>query len=110
MGCRVVCVSGSLGAGAPEVAALVAADLGVRLNDDEILVPAAAEAGVEPHVVADVEERRTLLRRLLDGLGESAGSSSLAFGGLPAGMLETPTSDDLRGLIRAAIEETTARS
>jgi cytidylate kinase len=103
--CRVVCVSGALGAGAPEAAALVAERLGFRVVDEEILARAAEEAGVEPHVVAEVEERRTFVRRLLHGLGESADGSSLAFGGLPALLHDTPTSDDLRGLIRAAIEE-----
>jgi hypothetical protein len=92
-----------MGAGAPETAELVAGRLGFRLIDEEILTRAAASAGVEPGVVADVERRRSLLARLLEGLGE-ADASSVAFGA-PAGPEDLLTSDDLRGVIRTAIEE-----
>jgi cytidylate kinase len=98
-----VCVSGALGAGAPDVAELLAARLGFRLIDEEILARAAAKAGVEPGVVADVERRRSLLARLLEGLGETD-ATSVAFGA-PAGPEDLLTSDDLRGVIRTAIEE-----
>lgn len=107
MACRVVCISGALGAGAAEAAAIVAERLGFRVIDEEILVRAAAMAGVDPHVVADVEERRSLLGRLLQGMGGAADASALTFGGLaiPPGEA-SPVPDDLRGLIRTAIEET----
>lgn len=104
MQARVVCISGADGAGAGEAAALVAEQLGYRLIDEEILVRAAAHAGVEPHVLADVEHRKSLLKRLLDGLG---GADMGAYGMgeiMPVGESQV-ASDELRGLIRSAIEE-----
>jgi len=47
MGCRIVCISRSLGAGGEEVAHLVAKSLGFRLVDDEILARAAEKAKEE---------------------------------------------------------------
>jgi cytidylate kinase len=101
-------VSATWGSGAAEVAALVAEHLGFRVIDEEILARAAAEAGVEPQVLADVEQRKSLARRLLLGLGSSADSSGLAFAGLPLVTQDFLRDDDLRGLIRAAIEEAAA--
>jgi hypothetical protein len=87
-----------------EVAVGVAERLGFRLVDEEIVLRAAAEAGVEPGVVADAEKRRSFMERALDALG-SADISSVGGFVVP----ETPVSDELRGLIRSAIEETAER-
>lgn len=106
MAVNVVCIAGALGAGAPEVADLVASGLGFRVIDEEILVRAAQEAGVEPHVMADVEQRRSLLTRLLDGLGGSANASMLSYGGLTMPPNAPSDAPDLRGMIRTAVEET----
>jgi len=103
---NVVCIAGALGAGAPEVADLVADGLDFRVIDEEILVRAAHEAGVDPHVMADVEQRRSLLTRLLDSMGRSANTSALSYGGMvmpPDAPADVP---DLRGMIRTAVEET----
>jgi sulfur carrier protein ThiS len=107
---RVVCISGTEGAEGDAVARLVADGLGFLLVDEAIVARAAQAAGVEPEVVADVELRKSFLKRLLDDLGSSAGVSALAVGGgfIPADD-ELPPSDELRVLIRAAIEETAAR-
>jgi cytidylate kinase len=107
---RVVCISTADGAAGDEVAALVANSLGFRVVDEAIVARAAREAGVEADVVADVEKRKTLLHRLLEDLGSGSGASTLAVGGgfVPP-IDDKPTSDELRQLIREAIEETAAQ-
>lgn len=94
-----------------EIAAQVADRLGFTLVDEEIITRAAAEAGVEPHVVADVEQRQTFMVRLLDALSSSSDATGHAFsGGISVySPTDAPLTDDLRGLIRSAIEETSAR-
>ena len=94
-----------------EIAASVAERLGFTLVDEAIITRAAAEAGVDPHVVADVEKRQTFMARLLDALSSSSDATGHAFSGgvsvySPA---DVPMTEELRGLIRTAIEETSAR-
>ena len=62
---RVICISCPDGAGGEEVGRLVAESLGLRLIDEEIVVRAAREAGVASHVVADAEQRKSLVARVL---------------------------------------------
>ena len=104
MAYRVVCISPLDGARGAEVVPAVADRLGFRLVDEEIVRKAADEAGVDVRAVADVEQRRSLVERLLAGLGPSASGASLAMAGYVPDVRATPESD-LRGLIRAAIEE-----
>ncbi len=88
------------------MASVVAGRLGFRLIDEHIIARAAREAGLDPHVVADVELRKSFLKRLLEGLGPTAEDAALAMGGSAvASTREIPTSADLRALIRSAIEE-----
>jgi cytidylate kinase len=108
---RVICISGADGAGAQAAARLVADRLGVPLLDEAIVERAAREGGVEPDVVADVEQRKSFLARILDDLHpDAAATTGYAFAGFvpPAPHDEHLGSDDLRGLIRTAIEETAA--
>jgi cytidylate kinase len=107
---RVVCLSGPDGAQMREVARAVAESLGFSLVDESIIMRAAAEAGVEPAVVADVEKRRSFMDRALDAFASSADATSMMFSG-GGGFLvpEGPVGDELRGLIQVAIEETAAR-
>jgi cytidylate kinase len=102
----VVCISATDGAAGEEIAPLVANRLGFRLVDEQIVARAAQEAGVEPHVVADVEQRKSLVTRVLreiPGPGLAGVSALVA----PMALVEetTPGSDTLRGLIRSTIEE-----
>jgi cytidylate kinase len=108
VGRRVVCISGATGAGADEVARSVADRLGFRLVDEAIIARAAREAGVEHHVVADVELRRSFISRLFQDLGTSAGSVAASSGFPVSGADDGLRVDDLRTLIRSAIEETAA--
>ena len=111
MSCRVVCCSGPDGAHMREVAREVADSLGFSLVDEAIVMRAAAEAGVEPAVVADVEKRRSFIDRALAAFTSSSDATAFVFTGGAGGFLEpeAPVSDELRGLIRTAIEEAAAR-
>ena len=122
---RVICISALDGAGGEEVGRLVAERLGLRLIDEEIVVRAAREAGVASHVVADAEQRKSLVGRVLKeilagspGTGSAVGAvSRVGRGGAlheshdVRGLVRSAgspsaQSDDFRGLIRTAIEET----
>jgi cytidylate kinase-like protein len=107
---RVVCISGSAEAGRDRVGRLVADQLQLRYVDEDIIAAAAGKAHVDPGLLADVEQRKPLIRRILDELAES-GTGGLAVGGFPPPGLgeSTPTSEHLRALIREAIEEIAAR-
>ena len=97
---KVVCVSSTDGAGAADVARLISQALGYRLIDEEIIASAAVEAGVDQEVVADVERRKSILGRLIEGM--AAGGAVAA--PIPPEMIP-PASDELRNAIRAAIDE-----
>src|SRR5947209_4899513 len=105
MGFRVVCISAVDGAQGEQVAPAVADALGYRLVDEEIVRHAAQEAGLDISHVAEVEARRSLAVRLLDSLGSSTSLSTFAMAGYAPGSYDAPAESDLRGLIRAAIEE-----
>jgi hypothetical protein len=112
MSCSVVCFSGPEGAHLREVARRVADGLGFALVDEEIILRAAAEGGVEPRVVADVERRRSFMERALGALASSSDATAFGLTGGAGGFAATearPVSNELRDLIRAAIEETAAR-
>jgi cytidylate kinase len=111
MPCSVVCISGADGAGAQPVGRAVADALGFRLIDEGIVAQAAAEAGVDPQVVADAERRTTVVARLLEELSTSGTAASYSLAGffVPDPEASTPSADALRSLIRSVVEETAAR-
>ena len=112
MRCSVVCVSGPDGAHLREVARRVADGLGFALVDEEIIMRAAAEGDVEPRVVADVEKRRSFMERALGALASSSDVTASALTGGAEGFAAIearPVSNELRDLIRTAIEETASR-
>ena len=102
----VVCISAATGAGAEDVVPLVAEKLGFRIVDEAIVARAARDAGVEHHVVADVELRRSFISRLFRDLSSSGGLVAASTGYPLSESDDAPTTDDLRTLIRSAIEET----
>ncbi|HEX4186689.1 MAG TPA: cytidylate kinase-like family protein [Solirubrobacteraceae bacterium] len=108
MGHRVVCISREEGAGGQEAARLVAELLGFRLIDEDIVARAAVEAGVEQNVVADVEQRKSLLVRLIEGLGPAGMATGYGLAPQAVQAHGLPASDELRGLIQSVIEETAA--
>jgi hypothetical protein len=106
----VVCISATDGAAGEEVAPLVADRLGFRLVDEQIVARAAQEAGVEPQVVADVEQRKSLVARVLENMpAAGVAGAGLALVGPPPVLEATPAGDQLRGLIRSTIEEVAHR-
>jgi hypothetical protein len=94
-----------------EVAHGVADRLGFALVDEEIVVRAAAEAGVDPHVVSDVEKRQSFMDRMLTAFSTSSEASAFVYagGGGFLGQEGVPLTEELRDLIRIAIEETADR-
>jgi cytidylate kinase len=102
----VVCISHATGAGGNEVGRLVAERLGFRYVDEELVSQAALRAGVNASEIADEERRKSWLARVLDELAVGGGEAwAVGFG--PYGAVgAATTSDELRGYIREAIEET----
>ena len=111
MSCRVVCLSGPDGSAMRDVAASVTTSLGFSLVDEGIIMRAASEAEVDPQVVADVEQRRSFIDRCLGALTMSGDATAVVFTGGGGGYLppEEHVDDDMRSLIRMAIEETADR-
>jgi cytidylate kinase len=109
MACRAVCISRAMGAGGEEVGRLVADRLGFVYVDEEIVSRTAAKAGIDAGSVADEEQRRSFVSRMLQALAQS-GAESLAVGGGPAPRPDDePTGEALRVLIRETIEQTAAQ-
>ena len=109
MACRVVCISSEDGTGGREIAQLVAAQLGFRLFDEDIVMRAAVDAGVDRAVVADVEKRKSLLVKVVEGMGPAGLGMGYAAPTAPESLgVRDPGSSELRGLIRSVIEETAA--
>jgi hypothetical protein len=107
MAYRVVCISTTDGAAGEEIAPLLAERLGFPLINEQVVARAAEEAGVGPHVVADVERRKSLVLRVLEQINASGMS---AVGGYFPPMPDPGLADDtLRDLIRSAIEEIAAQ-
>ena len=105
MAYSVICISGTDGAAGEQVALLVASRLGFRLVNEQIVAEAAREAGVDQELVADIEERKSLVSRVLKAISASDTAGVTALGTMPVMIERTPASDALRGLIRSTIEQ-----
>ena len=107
MACSVVCISHATGAGGEEVGRLVAERLGFLYVDEEIVARAAARGRVDPGDVADAEQRKSLVQRMLESLAQNSGEA-WALGGAPSQGAAQLSDADLRALIRETIEQTAA--
>ena len=94
-----------MGAGGEDVGRLVAGSLGFDYVDEQIVSDAARRGDVSPEDVADAERRQSFLRRWLAELGPGAAVESYGIAPVSAGVL----ADDMRSLIREAIEQVAAR-
>lgn len=105
MGYRVVAISPTDGSAGEALGAIVAHKLGFRLINEQVVARVAWEAGVDPGVVADVERRKSVVARVLGGLGDVAPAAAAGFSGSP--IVDDPGSrrDALRGLIRNVLWE-----
>ena len=120
MSSSVICIAASDGANAEDVASAVGEALGFRVISEEIVARAASEAGVHEQAIRDVEQRKTALTKVLERLAPSGAARDPEFVSSPdaqftAGMIgvalarnSNRPSDELRGLIRSAIDEFTA--
>jgi cytidylate kinase len=104
----VVCISHATGSNGSEVGRLVADQLGYRYLDEDIVVRAAVKGGVDLDTLADAERRKSFLARALDELARGATGEAWAVLGPMPTVAEGPSGDELRGLIRDAIDETAA--
>lgn len=104
-----MCISRPEGAGGAEVGRLVSERLGFAYVDEEIVAAAATKGGISAEDVADEEQRKRALGRLLQEIGRGASVESYGLGGIAWPQHEEATPDAIRGLIQQAIEETAAR-
>jgi cytidylate kinase len=110
MAYRVVSISPTDGSAGEQVGPIVARELGFQLVNEEIVARAAEEAGVNAAVVADVEQRKSALGRILQGLGEIGPAGAAGFSGLAAMSEELgPRRAALRELISSVLWESAER-
>jgi cytidylate kinase len=100
---RVICISRARGALGEQVGQAVAKRLGLRVVDEEIVAEAARQENVDPELVADAEQRKSLVHRLLMGLAASGAEAYVA--PVQSEILER---ERYRELIREAIVQTAA--
>ena len=104
---RVVTVSHATGAGGRAIAHAVAAALGFRYIDEEIVAVAARKEGVDAALVADTERRKTFVERLVSGIAQAVSPAVTGSGTLVPDAVTQDAS--LRTLIVEAIRETADR-
>lgn len=101
-----ICISREFGAGGEEVGTLAAAQLGYRCLDGEILAAAAEKGALDGEVVADVEQRRSIARRILDAMTQGVTMAPEAYVHIaPEELAPGPRGDAVRSLIRQAIHD-----
>jgi cytidylate kinase len=94
---QAICISRSTGAEGEAVGRAVAQRLDFRYVDDEVIEEAAKRAGLDRALVADAEQRKPLVIRILAVIGEQS-PETLAL--LPtAGTESVPREEDVRTLI-----------
>ncbi|MBI2766222.1 MAG: cytidylate kinase-like family protein [Chloroflexi bacterium] len=71
MHCSVIAISRTLGAGGEDLGLALAAELGFRYVDAEIIQKAADAAGVSTATLEKVEARKPLIARILDNMARS---------------------------------------
>jgi cytidylate kinase len=103
----VICISRALGAGGELVGRIVSAELGFAYIDEEIVERAAEKLEVPADLIADEEQRRPLLRRLLGEVAVDLAGASMFTG--VAHHRPSETSEDYRALIQQAIHETAGK-
>jgi cytidylate kinase len=102
----VIAISPTDGSAGEQLGPTVARELGFQLVNEQIVAQAAREAGVTPETVADVEKRKGMLHRLLEGFSEVGPAGAAGFTGFAAIAEDPgPNRDALRGLIRSVLEE-----
>ncbi|MBE7519303.1 MAG: cytidylate kinase-like family protein [Thermoflexaceae bacterium] len=109
MNTRVITISRQVGSAGEEVAQKVAADLGFRFIDYQVIQGAAREAGVSPETVSEAEHSPSLLTRILESLARNP-SMPVAAWADPVPLTTSPlfTSADYRRFIESVIRDLAA--
>jgi cytidylate kinase len=102
-------VSHTTGSEGDEVGKRVAERLGYLYVDEDIVVRAAAQGGLEPGDVADEERRKSFARRFLETMAEGGGDAWMLGAPGSATLADSVRPADVRALIRDTIEQTAAR-
>ena len=106
-------ISRAIGAEGERIGGLVADGLRYRYVDEEIISAAAEKQGVDPAAIADAERRKSVVLRVLEGLGQTGAASATTTPGgpmwIPDDSSELVRSHDLRSLIRETVVETASR-
>ncbi len=113
---RVVCISRVTAAGCETIGHSVAARLGFRYVDDEVITLAAEAAGVDPAVLENVEHHQGFLDRIMTALLARAVEAETylkrpdrEYYAAPINPSMAPPADELRRLIQHAIVEIARR-
>src|SRR3954447_4229991 len=88
---RVICISRVVGAGGGEAGQTVAASLGYRLVDEEIIQQAAESSGVSVDELADAERRTKVIDGLMRSLAVGGSAGLLTAGTAPIYLPVEPT-------------------
>jgi cytidylate kinase len=106
MNTRVISISRQVGVAGEEVAQAVAARLGMRLIDYQVIQQAAAEAGVSPETVSESEHTPSLMTRLLEALARNPSMPVTGWAD-PVPLTTNPlyTSIDYRHFVEQVIKE-----
>jgi hypothetical protein len=102
-GLDVVCISRDLGAEGEAVGRLVADRLGLRYVDEEVITRAAERGGVAEDELADAEQRKSRIRRVVEMLADTG--TVTATPGVEPSSVRAAREDSHRGLIRDVVEE-----
>jgi cytidylate kinase len=103
---RVIAISRAIGAGGEEIGRMVAAQLGLRYADNEVIAKAAEKAGVSPETVAKAESSPGLIERIVESLGKMPFTGeTMAFS--PPVLVEPPVA--YTGLIEEVLREAAAQ-
>ena len=105
MAYSVVCISATDGAMGEEIGPRVADGLGFRLVNEQIVAQAAEEAGVQAHVMAELEVRRSVVERVIHELLRPKPTRVAHGFTAPAATEPAPRGESLRSLIPSVIED-----
>ncbi|MCC6381467.1 MAG: cytidylate kinase-like family protein [Dehalococcoidia bacterium] len=106
MNTRVVTISRQLGSGGEDVARQVAAALGFRYLDKEVIERAAAAAGVPADLISEAERNQPFRKRMLEAIATNPGWAALGWYEPVPDMRNTMyTSEHYRRLVEDVIRD-----
>jgi cytidylate kinase len=106
---RIICIARVKGSGGEQVGRLVADVLGFELVDEEIIQRAAESEGVSVDELTEVEQRSSVINRLMKLMAFSSGVPDATGMYMPLADLPVHDPKSLRSLIQKSIHETADR-